>query len=92
MKLRVVWGRRAANDVDAIAKFIAKDSKRAANKVVRYIRKSAALLQDSPHLGRASLEGKRELILSRYPYILAYRIENHEVRILAVYHQSQNRP
>lgn len=39
-----------------------------------------------------SLEGKRELILSRYPYVLAYRIENDEGRILAVYHQAQNRP
>ncbi len=92
MKLRVVWGRRAAHDVDAIAEFIAKDSNRAANKVVRYIRKSAELLQRAPRLGRASLEGKRELILSRYPYVLVYRIEEDEVRILAVFHQSQDRP
>lgn len=92
MRFKVVWGRRAANDVEAIADFIARDSKRAAKRVVTYIRKSALLLQRSPHLGRATRENKRELILSRYPYILVYEIANEEVRILAVFHQSQDRP
>jgi addiction module RelE/StbE family toxin len=92
MKLRVVWGRRAANDLDAIAEFISKDSKAAARRVVQYIRKSAVILRESPRLGRASLDGKRELILSRYPYILVYEVSDDEVRILAVFHQSQDRP
>ncbi|MBC7768345.1 MAG: type II toxin-antitoxin system RelE/ParE family toxin [Phycisphaerales bacterium] len=93
MKLRVVWGRRAATDVDAIVEFIAQDSKPAAKRVALYIRRSARLLQSSPWLGRATQSDEtRELILSRYPYVLVYEIGAGEVRILAVFHQSQNRP
>lgn len=83
---------RRAFDVDAIAEFIAKDSKPAAKRVVHYIRRSAQLLQYSPRLGRATGDEKRELILWRYPYILVYRIDQDEVRILAVFHQSQDWP
>jgi toxin ParE1/3/4 len=89
---RVVWGRRAAADIDAIAEYIARDSKTAAKRVAQHIRKCARLLQRSPYLGIATYDDKRELIVSRYLYVLVYRVDQDEVRVLAVFHQSQNRP
>lgn len=93
MKWRVVWSRRAASDVDAIAEYIAKDSTRAAKRVVHYIRQAARPLERSPRLGKATdSDATRELVLARYPYVLVYQLVDGEVRILAVYHQAQNRP
>jgi plasmid stabilization system protein ParE len=93
MKWRVVWGRKATNDIDAISEYIAKGSRRAAKRVSHYIRQAARPLAKSPRLGRAiDSDTTRELILVRYPYVLVYQLVDHEVRILAVFHQSQNRP
>jgi toxin ParE1/3/4 len=93
MTWRVIWSRRAAGDVDAITEYIAKDSRRAAKRVAAYIRQSARPLARSPRLGRAiDSDTTRELILVRYPYVLVYQLVDDDVRILAVFHQAQNRP
>lgn len=89
---RLQWDDRALADLDSIADYIAADKPRAAAKVIAYIRNAALSLETSPELGRASPEpGVRELILARYPYILAYEIIESEVRILAVFHHAQQR-
>jgi toxin ParE1/3/4 len=92
--VRVVWDDEALDDLDSIGAFIASDNPRAARRVVERIRERSLLLETSPRLGKPIVErpGARELILSRYPYVLVYEIEDEEVRILAVFHQSQNRP
>ncbi len=93
MRLRIRWSRRATNDIDAITDYIAKDSKGAAKRIGSYIRAAARPLATSPRLGRAvDTETTRELILSRYPYVLVYQLVDDEIRILAVFHQAQNRP
>jgi toxin ParE1/3/4 len=90
----VVWDDEALDDLDSIGAFIASDNPAAARRVVEHIRERSLLLEASPRLGKPIAErlGARELILSRYPYVLAYEIDGDEVRILAVFHQSQNRP
>ena len=88
----VAWDDEAIADLNAIADFISKDSKRAAAKVVTYIRDRALLLETSPELGRVTPDGRfRELVLSRFPYILLHTISDDEVRIVAVFHHSQKR-
>jgi plasmid stabilization system protein ParE len=50
-------------------------------------------LKISPRLGRLGREeGTRELVLSRLPYIVAYRIKEQAVEILHIFHGAQNRP
>jgi toxin ParE1/3/4 len=88
----LAWDDRALDDLTAIGEYIARDSSRAAARVVAYIRERALLLEASPELGVASPEpGLREFILTRYPYVLIYEIVGDEIRVLAVFHQSQNR-
>jgi toxin ParE1/3/4 len=91
--VRVVWDDEALDDLDSIGAFIANDNPRAARRVVERIRERSQLLETSPRLGKPIVErpGARELILSRYPYVLVYEIEDDEVHILAVFHQSQDR-
>ena len=93
MRWRVRWSRRATNEIDAIAEYIGKDSRRSARRVASYIRAAARPLARSPRLGRAiDTDATRELILPRYPYVLVYQLVDKEVRILAVFHQAQARP
>jgi addiction module RelE/StbE family toxin len=89
---RLAWDDRALDELDFIADYIARDNPRAARRVVEYIRNAATLLESSPELGRAiAEEGVREFILTRYPYILVYENLETEVRVLAVFHHSQQR-
>ena len=41
-------------------------------------------------LGRE--EGTRELVISRLPYIVIYRVKDDAVEILYIYHGAQHRP
>lgn len=90
----VVWDEAALDDLESIGAFIANDSPRTARRLVEFLRDKAQALAHFPHLGIAddNAEHTRTLILPRYPYVLVYQVLNDEIRILAVFHQSQNRP
>lgn len=91
--MRVEWSDHALNDLDAIHLHITRDNPRAANRVVDFIRQSVGRLADWPKMGRAHAnEELRELVITRFPYVVVYEIEADEVRILASFHQAQHRP
>lgn len=91
--MRLKWDVAALADVDAIGAYISRDSPSAAKRVTAYIRVVTENLEFSPRMGR-EVEGDlwREIVLSRYPYLVSYRIEGDEVLILAVTHQARDRP
>lgn len=90
--MRIRWLRRALQDMDEIATHIAKDDPEMAKEVLRAIRSKTLALKDAPAMGRPGrLPGTRELVLTGLPFILPYRVENQEVRILRVLH-TRRRP
>jgi addiction module RelE/StbE family toxin len=90
---RIVWLRKALNDLRGISQFIAKDNPAAARRVVTKIRDDAALLGHHPEMGRhGRIDGTRELVIARFPYIVAYRYHAGDVQILAVVHTSRRWP
>jgi toxin ParE1/3/4 len=87
MKLR--YTPYARDNLANIRGYITQHNPQAALRVVRHIRQQAELLCDYPNLGKEGrCEGTRELIISLYPYIVAYRIDSNEVQVLAVIHTS----
>jgi len=83
----VNWTEQAELDVDEIMAFIAEDNPRAAIHVVHEIRDAAAQLALFPMLGRAGrVEGTRELVVLRTPYVIAYRFVANEVTLLHIFH------
>jgi len=65
--------------------FIADDSPRNADLVNSRILRSVELLAEMPHVGRPGrIPGTRERIVGKTPYILVYRIDADEIRILRV--------
>jgi addiction module RelE/StbE family toxin len=88
----VIWSEEARADLQDIFDFIAEDSPRAALLVDERICKQTDELAFFPNLGRIGLvEGTRELVIQRTPYIAVYRVEEDVVRILAVVHGAEER-
>ncbi len=91
MKIR--WTPEAANDLEQIARHLLRDNPKAARTVVRTISDSIANLKKFPKVGRPGvLENTRELIISRLPYIVVYRLKDDNAEILRVYHAAQDWP
>lgn len=89
----VKWLRRALENLDEEAAYIAKDSPRTATEFVMHMRDSAAMLADHPNMGRPGrIAGTRELVVTRFTYILPYRVRGGAVEILRVFHTARKWP
>jgi addiction module RelE/StbE family toxin len=87
------WTTPALSDLVGIGDYVARDNRDAAARVVTSIRAHAARLSDYPELGRPGrIEGTRELVVPRLPYVVVYRLVVGEAEILTVLHTSQKYP
>ncbi|WP_310451849.1 type II toxin-antitoxin system RelE/ParE family toxin [Sulfuritalea sp.] len=91
--MRIRWTPPALAQIAEIHQYIATENPQAARRVVAQIRKDAILLSAQPSMGRAGrVPGTRELVVSRYPFIIAYRIDGNDIPILAVIHSARRWP
>ena len=87
------WTERASEDVLAVYTYIAQDNRKAAEAVVRHLISSAERVRYFPRLGRPGRRrGTRELVVTRYPYLLVYRVRARKISIVAVVHQRRRFP
>jgi len=88
MAHRIVWSRRAFQDLEAISDYIAADSPAYAGIVVKSILNQTKLLVRFPRSGRKvpefDDENIRELVV--YSYRVIYRLLADEIVISAVIH------
>jgi plasmid stabilization system protein ParE len=90
MDYGIVWSGDALDDIDALARYIARDSILYAQQMVSDIMRSGDALTSQPTRGRIVPELSdptiRELFI--YSYRLIYQIHEseHEVHVLAVLH------
>jgi len=91
--MRIEWSVFAQADRDAIFDYIEADSPQAAITVDDRIRVQVEGLARFPESGRPGrVEGTRELVIDRTPYVAAYRVAGGTVRILRVLHGAQQWP
>ncbi|MBI2307601.1 MAG: type II toxin-antitoxin system RelE/ParE family toxin [Rhodocyclales bacterium] len=84
------WLRQALDDLRGIHDYIAAENPVAARQVISHLREQARLLPLHPEIGRPGrLPGTRELVIVRFPYILAYRERGADIEILLVVHTSR---
>lgn len=87
---KLVWLAEALGDLRKIRDYIARDNPAAARRVLQAIKTEVDTLKEHPGTGRPGrLATTRELVVSRYPYIVAYRQVDAGVQILAVVHTSR---
>ncbi len=90
--MRIEWSPVALDDRDRIFDYydIEEDSPRAAILVDERIAQQIEVLIDHPEFGRPGrVDDTRELVISKTPYVVAYRIMGDAIRILRVLHGKQ---
>ena len=88
--MKLVWSAFARVDREAIFDYIAAQNPLAAIAVDERIQSATERLIQFPESGRPGrVEGTRELVIVRTPYIAAYLIAGKSVRILRVLHGAQ---
>jgi toxin ParE1/3/4 len=92
--LRLRWTRLAEADLIAIADYIGQDSPAAAARVIlELIERTEASLARHPAIGRPGrVIGTRELVIGEWPYVIPYRVRDHDIEILRVLHTSRRWP
>ena len=83
----VVWTQSANDSLRDHITYLQNRSPAAAGNAVRAITRAVGRLAEQPFIGRPGRwEGTRELVIDRYPYIVAYRFERDIVEVLYVHH------
>jgi toxin ParE1/3/4 len=82
--MRVRWTLAAA-DLQSIKDYLTERYPHLAESTVVSLYEGMRSLRASPHRGRAGrLEGTRELIFGRLPYIAAYRVKERTIEVLHI--------
>jgi addiction module RelE/StbE family toxin len=84
--LRLIVSKRAQKDLDEIANYIAQDDLQAAIKVLDEIQHEFEILSEHPNIGqkRGELTTKPYRFLPVYSYLITYRHDQKELRIVRV--------
>ena len=93
--MQVKWLKKALQNLDDEAEYIAQDNPAAAKLVVQRIVDAINLLLDNPALGHAGrIHGTRELVVPDTRYIIPYRVRPllNRIEILRVFHTSRCLP
>lgn len=87
------WSPRSRRNIESIRGYIAADNPVAAQSVLDEIRRAAEGLSGFPLLGHVGQRsGTRELVLSKHPYTIVYRLTSNKIGVVAVVHQSRKNP
>ncbi len=91
--MRIRWTLAAAEDLEHIKEYLTEHYPQFAQSTILEIYETIRSLRTAPRRGRMGREeGTRELVFTRLPYIVAYRVKEESVEILHIYHGAQNRP
>lgn len=91
--MRIVWTEPALRDLAALRAYIGRDNPVAAMEQIEHILASVDGLLRFPESARLGRRAEtRELVVSRTPYLVPYRIRDDVVQILRVLHGRQRWP
>lgn len=93
--MRIKWLRKALENLDNEAEYIAREDPEAARLVVRRILDAFNQLPDQPALGHPGrIHGTRELVVPGTRYIVPYRVRARlkRIEILRIFHTSRRLP
>jgi toxin ParE1/3/4 len=93
--MQIKWLRKALENLDHEATYIAQTDPNGAKKVIETILSSVVTLADNPSMGRPGrVVGTRELVVTNTRYLIPYRVntQHNRVEILRVFHTSRKTP
>jgi toxin ParE1/3/4 len=92
--MNVGWSAQAIDDLARLRRFISENDPSAAQRVVFYIlHQIETVLRENPEIGRSRrVTGMRELIVTKTPFIVPYRVNDGTLEILRIYPTAQRWP
>jgi addiction module RelE/StbE family toxin len=91
--VKVRWTKPAVNQLQNTFDFIAEDNPAAAERTIRRIHQAILRTARMPNSGRIGrVAGTREITVSGTRYVVAYRILERMIHVLAVFHGAQQWP
>ena len=91
--MRVRWAVPAVEQLREIFNFIAADNPEAAARTVRRIRNAILQTARIPGIGRTGrIAGTREIVVPGTSYLVAYRLVDNMLHVLAVLHGAREWP
>ncbi len=91
--MKLVWLPKAIANRDAQIDYIAEDDPNAAIEQGDRIEQQISQLVKHPEMGRAGRkQGTRELVISRTPFIVVYRIKGKRIELMRILHGSRQWP
>lgn len=82
---RIDWSAAARRDFRDLTEWFSDRNATVAERVADAIEESVARLEQMPRMGRAGrVAGTRELVVPRTPYIVIYRLQEGEDRVIVV--------
>jgi toxin ParE1/3/4 len=91
--MKIIWTGPALREIEALGEHIARENPAAAARTVTRIFEQVDVLETQPHIGRPGrIAGTRELVISRTPYIVPYRVGALGIEVLSVIHGARRWP
>jgi toxin ParE1/3/4 len=91
--MRVRWTTDAADDLERICDFIAKDRPDSAQQVAQSVVERIRALETFPRLGRPGrVSGTREIVFPSLPFVAIYEVREQQVAVLRILHGAQHWP
>lgn len=89
--MNIIWSEDAEEDLRHIFNHISQSSVENALAVTLEIENKIENLSLFPHMGiKGRVKGTRELYISKYPYLVVYRVSSNEAYISAIFRGSQD--
>lgn len=90
MVINIFWTKKALANLEAELDYYGRINPHLAKELSTIIKDALLSISNMPAIGRPGKKiGTRELVLNKYPYILAYRVRNHVLEILTIVHQKR---
>ena len=91
MKLR--WTPLAVEHLESAHEYIAQNNLAVADNPIERILLAVEMLEKQPQMGRKGrLQGTNELVITGTPFVVAYRLRQDRIEILAILHGARQWP
>jgi addiction module RelE/StbE family toxin len=90
---KILWQRQAITNLNDAREYIQAQNPEAARSIINRIEKVINQLQFFPMSGRPGRRSNtRELVVTRTPFIVVYRVSEDSLEILSLFHTSKQWP
>ena len=87
------WSPAAADDFERITWYVKENLPSRAPSIVDRLYATIQRLRKFPHLGRQGrVPGTRELVVTRFPYVVIYDVSDDAISVVRVLHAAQEWP